>query len=288
MRIAVIGSRGRLGAALVRKWNGAHEVTGFSRPEIDLLDPKTIRSCLGGTKKFDLVVNCAAVTNVDACESNPQEAERVNVEAPSRIAAICKKKGSRLIHVSTDYVFDGRRREPYSEDAATSPLGAYGKTKAGGERTVLQTCPDAWVTRVSWVFGPEKPSFVDMILARARGDQHVSAIDDKWSTPTYTDDLADWFEALARVEPDGGIFHLASSGQCTWREYGEHALRCAQAAGATLQTTSVGALLLEDMEAFSAERPIYTVLDTAKFTRTTGITPPPWQDAVERYIRATI
>ncbi len=286
MRIAIIGSRGRLGGALVRKWSAAHDVTGFSRPGIDLLDLKSITRCL--QKKFDLVVNCAAQTNVDACESEPAEAERVNADAPNHMAGICKKKQIRFIHISTDYVFDGRRKEPYTEDIPTSPLGVYGQTKAGGERIVLQTLPEALVARVSWVFGPEKPSFIDMILARARGDKRVSAIADKWSSPSYTDDLADWLEALVKAEADGGIYHLCNAGQCSWREYGEYALVRARKTGAALETIKVGALSLGDMKAFVAERPIYTVLDTAKFTKTTGIQPATWQDAIDRYIQSAI
>ncbi|MGC1481910.1 MAG: dTDP-4-dehydrorhamnose reductase [Chthoniobacterales bacterium] len=284
-RIAIIGSRGRLGAALVRAWSDRHDVTSLARPTVDLAKGSTLDAALrkGG---YDLVINCAAFTNVDACESDPGEAEAVNTDAPARIASLCAAKDMRFIHVSTDYVFDGRRTIPYTEDVPVSPVSVYGNTKAAGERAVQQADPKALIVRVSWVFGPDRASFVDMILARARGDNTVAAIADKWSTPTYTEDLAVWIEALFESDPPAGIYHLCNAGECTWQEYAEHALRCAADIGASLKTTTVRPQKLSDLAAFVAERPIYTVLDTSKFTNTTGIKPAPWQDAVGRYVRS--
>lgn len=118
-RIAIIGSRGRLGAALVRLWSADHDVTGFARPEIDLTKGKSIDQVLKKSA-YDFVVNCAAFTNVDACESDPAEAETVNVKAPARMAALCAATDTRFLHVSTDYVYDGRRTSPYTEDIPVS------------------------------------------------------------------------------------------------------------------------------------------------------------------------
>jgi dTDP-4-dehydrorhamnose reductase len=283
MKIAILGSRGRLGAALVRKWKDRHDVHGFARPDLDLLDPKSIDRSLDAP--FDWVINCAAYTNVDGAEKQPEEARLANTVAARRIAERCAKSGSRLIHTSTDYVFNGRQEEPYAEDAPPSPLGVYGQTKADGEFDVLAALPGALVARVSWVFGPEKPSFVDMMLSRALAQDKVAAIADKWSTPSYTDDLADWFEALAAADAPGGIYHLSNSGSCTWRDYAEHALQCAAAQGLPVKTTTVAPLALKDMEAFVAERPVYTVLSTERFTDVVKLQPRPWQDAVREYIR---
>jgi dTDP-4-dehydrorhamnose reductase len=283
MKIAILGSRGRLGATLIRKWSDTHEVQGFARPELDLLDPATIDRCID--ESFDWVVNCAAQTNVDACERQPEEARLANTIAARRAAERCAKTGARFIHLSTDYVFDGRQREPYGEDASPSPLSIYGQSKADGEFAVLAALPEAIVTRVAWVFGPEKPSFIDMLLSRALGQKKVTAIADKWSTPTYTEDLADWLGMLIGADAPGGIYHLCNSGSCTWRDYGEHALVCAAEQGLPVKTTKVAPLELKDMEAFVAERPIYTVMSTERFTQLTKITPRPWQEAVRDYIR---
>ncbi len=292
MKIAILGSRGRLGAALVRKWGAApdgsgekpaHEVRGFARPELDLLDPATIDHCID--ESFEWVVNCAAQTNVDACERQPEEARLANTIAARRAAERCAKTGARFIHLSTDYVFDGRQREPYDEEASPSPLSVYGQSKADGEFAVLAALPEAVVARVAWVFGPEKPSFIDMLLSRALAQKKVSAIADKWSTPTYTEDLADWLGMLVAAEAPGGVYHLCNSGSCSWRDYGEHALACAAAMGLPVKTTKVSPLKLRDMEAFVAERPVNTVMSTRRFTQLTKITPRPWQDAVRDYIR---
>jgi dTDP-4-dehydrorhamnose reductase len=284
-KIAILGSRGRLGAALVRKWSQEHEVRGFARPEFDLLDAAAIDRCIPADEPFDWVINCAANTNVDACERMVDEARLANTVAPRRIAERCAKTASRLIHISTDYVFDGRQREPYAEDASPSPLSVYGQSKADGEFSVTAALPDAIVARVSWVFGPEKPSFIDMLLSRAVGSEQLAAIDDKWSTPTYTEDLADWLEALIHADAPGGIYHLCNTGACTWREYGEHALRCACEQGLPVKTTIVAPLEMKSMEAFVAERPVYTVMSTQHFTDVTKIVPRPWQEAVRDYVR---
>lgn len=285
MKIAVLGSRGRLGAALVKKWADEHDVRGFARPEFDLLDAASIDRALGEAEPFDWVVNCAAHTNVDACERQPEEARLANAVSPRRIAERCARIGARFLHISTDYVFDGRQREPYAEEAAPSPLSVYGQSKADGEFGVLSALPTALVARVSWVFGPEKPSFIDMLLRNASGSAKVAAIDDKWSTPSYTDDLAAGLHALMAVDAPGGVYHVSNSGACTWREYGEHALRCADTLGLPVKTTTVEPLAMRDMETFVAERPVYTVLSTEKFTATTKITPRRWQDAVWDYVR---
>lgn len=285
MKIAIIGSRGRVGGALVRLWQDRHEIATFARPDIDLRDPSTLDAALG-ERKFDWVVNCAAQANVDACERLPEEARVINTIAPYRMAEHCARTGARFIHLSTDYVFDGRQREPYAEESKPSPLSVYGLTKADAEALVLATLPEAIVARISWVFGPEKPSFVDLILGRALAHDDVAAIGDKWSTPTYTADLAGWLDGLIGLDAPGGMYHLCNSGACTWREYGEHALRCAADLGLPVKTTSVRAQSLAEMDAFVAERPVYTVMSTERASKTLGVPPRPWQDAVADYIRA--
>jgi dTDP-4-dehydrorhamnose reductase len=282
-RIAVIGSRGRLGAALMRAWGERYKMTGFARPAFDLLHPESIDECLA-RGDFDWVINCAANTNVDECEKNPEAAFAANDKAPRHIARNCRELGARLLHVSTDYVFDGKKSEPYSENDAVVPISIYGKSKAAGDTAVLEEAPDSIIVRVSWVFGPEKPSFIDGILNKARTDPTASAVADKWSSPTYTEDMADWLTALIEQSAPAGYYHLCNTGGCTWRDYGEYALQCAQAAGISLQTTTVAPISLKDIPAFVAQRPINTVLDTAKFSRTTGMIPRSWQRAVESYI----
>jgi len=271
----------------LRKWSPFAKVRGFGRTEFDLTDPIAPDALLGAGD-FDWVVNCAAATNVDLCERQPELARMANAEAPGRIAQACAKSNTRLIHIGTDYVFDGVASEPIGEETPVSPISVYGQSKADGDCAVMDTLPDGLVCRVSWVFGPERPSFVDQILTRARLETRVAAVDDKWSSPSYADDLAEWLAALISTGSDGGVYHLCNRGGCTWREYGEYALRCAADAGVALQTTTVEPQSMNGIAAFIAKRPVHTILSTAKFERATGTTPSSWQDAVSRYLHEQI
>jgi len=282
--LVILGSGGRLGAALARGYAAETRVIGFNHSQLDLASAEAIRCALGGLE-FDALINCAALTNVDYCETHPEEAFAVNARAVREIAEICARKRARCIHISTDYVFDGTKREPYTESDAARPLSIYGASKRQGEIELLDVCADHLAARVSWVFGPDRPSFVDQILKRALETDQLQAIGDKWSTPTYTVDLVNWLRPLLWENPVGGLMHLTQSGACTWQEYGQYALDCAAQSGRPLKGRTVAFQALRDLKAFVAERPIYTVLNTQRLTTATGIVPRPWQEAVAEYVR---
>ena len=281
MKIVILGSGGRLGAALVRAYREKFDIIGLNHAELDLAQPDAIRRELGD-RHFDLLINAAAFTNVDACETEKDQAFAINAEAPRVLAEICRDKDAKLIHISTDYVFDGQKRVPYAEDDAANPVSAYGESKRAGEKFVLQASDRHIVGRVSWVFGPDRPSFVDAMIQRARDEEKIEAIADKWSTPTYTADIAEWLRPVFDV--DAGILHLANAGQCTWQEYAQHALDCCAAAGVSLKAKTVGGLNLSEMKQWVASRPVYSVLSTAKYQALTGLQPRSWRDAVADYI----
>jgi dTDP-4-dehydrorhamnose reductase len=284
-RIVVVGSGGRLGAALLREWRAnGDEVLGFNRALLDLTDLPQIREVLEPLE-FDALVNCAAQTNVDRCEREVEEAFRINSAAVGTLADVCARKKARFVHLSTDYVFDGTKREPYTEEDEPHPISKYGESKWSGERCLQAVADRHLVVRVSWIFGPDRASFVDQILQRAMECDRVEAIADKVSVPTYTLDAARLLRPLVEDRAIDGVVHLCNAGACTWQEYGQHALDCAAAAGLPLRARQVGPLALADMKAFVARRPVYTPLNTAKLTRLTGLTPRPWQEAVEEYIR---
>jgi dTDP-4-dehydrorhamnose reductase len=283
MKIIIIGAGGRLGAALVREWQGQFDVTGFDHRQLDIGDFDALRETLR-RPRFDLLVNCAAQTNVDRCETEKEEAFRLNGEAPGVLAEICSRKGARMLHVSTDYVFAGDRTDSYSETDVAQPVSVYGESKLEGERCVAAVDKRHWVVRVSWVFGPDRPSFVDAMMKRAMTEGRVDAIADKTSTPTYTRDLAQWLPRIFKSE-EGGLLHLANGGQCTWQEYAQHALDCCRNEGIGLKAGTVGALKLEEMKNFLARRPRYTVLSTQRFQAITGEVPRSWRDAVAEYVR---
>jgi len=283
MKILILGARGRLAAALARIWSSPHEVACLSRAEVDIADLGALDRALAA-QEFDVLVNGSGMTNVDACETQREEARAVNALAPAVMAAAARDKGARFIHFSTDYVMDGLKTTPISEEDPAHPLGWYGQTKLAGEQAVLADGASHLVVRVCWVFGPDKPSFVDMMIERARTNPRVEAVADKFSSPTYTCDVPGWIEPFFSLSLPGGLYHACNSGGCSWREYAEFALQCASESGVPLATTTVEPLKLKDMKAFLAPRPVHTVLSTEKIRRVTGISPRPWQEALREYI----
>jgi len=287
MKVLILGSNGRLGAALVRRWQTLPdtEVIALTRVQVDLSDPEKAEAGVDAISfgAGDVVVNCAAATDVDGCEKDREGAHRINAESPGRIARLCAARGARLVHIGTDYVFDGSLDRPYTEEDEPKPLSHYGLTKLEGDREVLAASPAHCVVRVSWVFGPDKPSFVDAIVKRALTSPEAAAVHDKTSAPSYTEDMAVWLAEFLKSSVPGGIYHLCNGGTCSWRDYGEYALECAKANGISVLTTTVAPLKLSDMKNFIAVRPPKTPLDTGKFARVTGITPRPWKEAVADY-----
>ncbi len=285
MKIVIVGSGGRLGAALAREWAArGDDIAGFNHATLDLGDSAALHAALAPLD-FDALVNCAALTHVDYCESHEDEAYRINAHAVADLGEICAAKNARMIHISTDYVFDGEKRTPYLEADAAHPLGIYAASKLAGENALLEKYPQHLSARVSWVFGPDRPSFVDQILKRATETDALGAIADKIAVPTYTLDIAVWLRPFLRDIREGGLLHLCNVGECTWQQYGQFALDCAAAAGVALKGHTVAAQKMSDITAFIAKRPVYTVMATEKLTRLTGLKPRSWQDAVEDYVR---
>jgi dTDP-4-dehydrorhamnose reductase len=283
-RIAIVGAGGRLGAMLARAYAADADVIGFNHAQLDLANAEQLRRTLEPLE-FDALINCAAQTNVDRCETEPAEAFAINADAPGVLAEICTAKNARLVHISTDYVFAGDQAEPYREDDEPKPISIYGESKLAGERRVREAGDDHVVARVSWVFGPDRPSFIDWIVQRAREHERVEAVADKFSTPTYTVDIAEMLRPFLSRELPGGILHIANKGQCSWREYGQRALDCCAAAGVALRARTVEPISLADMKNFIARRPIHTVMATDRYERLTGKTPRHWHEAVADYVR---
>ena len=283
MKIVILGAGGRLGAALMREYREKYDLAGFDHAQLDLTNLDDVGAKLRGMN-FDVLINAAAFTNVDACETERDCAFLINAEAPGILAEICNEKDARLIHFSTDYVFDGEKRAPYTENDQANPISAYGESKFAGEKFVLAAGDRHLVVRVSWVFGPDRPSFVDAMIKRAQKEEKVDAISDKFSTPTYTHDVANMLPQFFERDVAGGILHFANSGKCSWQEYAQWALDCCRDAGIPLKGTTVGALQLSEMTNWVARRPVYSVLSTAKYAELTGTAPRAWREAVSDYI----
>jgi dTDP-4-dehydrorhamnose reductase len=283
MKIVILGTGGRLGAALMRGYREKYDLAGFNHAQIDLANLDDVRGKLGAMN-FDVLINAAAFTNVDACETERDRAFLINAEAPGILAEICNEKDAKLIHFSTDYVFDGEKRAPYTEEDQANPISAYGESKLAGEQCVLAAANGHLVVRVSWVFGPDRPSFVDAMIKRAQQEEKIDAISDKFSTPTYTHDIAHMLPQFFDRGGAGGILHFSNAGKCSWQEYAQWALDCCRDAGISLKGSTVGALKLSQMTSWVAPRPVYSVLSTVKYAELTGTPSRAWRVAVADYI----
>ncbi len=287
-RVAIIGAGGRLGGALAKAWQREHDLIRLDRGAMDLADPRVIREVLEPLE-FDVLVLTAAMTAVDGCESDEPQAFAVNAEAPATIAEICTGKGARMVHFSTDFVFDGAKRGPYTEADAPAPVSLYGASKLAGEERVLAAGAAHLVVRVSWVYGAERPAFPEWIVAKAIESRELSLPADKIGSPTRAEDVALLLPPLIfdPERPAAGVVHLANSGACTWQEWGQHCLDVARGAGVELAGTEIAAAELASVAAFVAKRPPNSALDTGLYQRLTGIAPRPWRDACTEHLKTS-
>jgi dTDP-4-dehydrorhamnose reductase len=284
-RIVIVGAAGRLGQALEARFARDATVLGLARPQIDLSSPQSIRAALEPLK-FDHLMLPAAMTAVDACEHNPDQAYAINASAPGLIAEICAEKKAHMTHFSTDFVFDGEKHGAYGEEDAPQPLGIYGDSKLQGEQAVLAASAYHLVLRVSWLYGPGKPAFPEWIVDQACTHPELALPGDKTGSPVSSTDIADFLDPLlfgSGGEPASGIFHLCNSGSCTHREWGQACLDLATEAGAPLKTRKIVANTLADVRAFVAKRPPNSVMSTAKYTAFTGLAPRHWLDALREH-----
>jgi dTDP-4-dehydrorhamnose reductase len=282
-KLLLFGAGGRLGAALARAYGEDWNVIALGRRDGDLSSPETAVSMVRQEKPA-IVINSAAMTNVDVCETERDLATTVNADAAGALARACTDCGARLIHISTDYVFSGNASDPYDENATPAPISWYGQTKLEGEKQVLSAGGQHAVIRVSWVFGPDRDSFVDKALQSSLRGEPVKAVADKWSSPTYTLDVAEALRALFNAEAPGGIYHVCNRGVCTWRDWAEEGINAAAALGLPVKTTTVEPLRLADIKAMVAKRPVYSPM-TCK--RIEGLLERPlrsWQQAVRDYV----
>lgn len=284
----VLGGGGRLGTALARRLAGSRQVLTPSRQEVDLADLDSLAGQLRAAE-FDGLINCAAITSLEACEEHPDLARRVNTDAPALLAAICQARGARFVHISTDYVFPGDGHAPLTEDDPTGPLSTYGSTKLAAEQAVLAACPHALVPRVSWLFGPDKPAFPETVLAHARSGGPVRAIHDKWSTPTYTEDIAAWLDVLLAkpVSEAHGLLHLCNSGQASWLEYAQTVLDLATELGLLPESKTAQGHSMVGFAPFKAPRPRHTPMDNTRLIALLGAPVRPWQEALRSHLAAS-
>jgi dTDP-4-dehydrorhamnose reductase len=277
--VLLAGAGGQLGQALCRRL-GSRLAWAGGRDDLDVRDGAAVRRLVGEVRP-DVVVNASAYNKVDAAESEPGEALAVNAEGPLHLARAARNHGALMVHISTDYVFDGRRAEPYAEADRPNPTSAYGVSKLAGELLVATATADHLIVRTSGVFGAggskaKGGSFVERVLARARAGEPLRVVADQVFSPTYAPDLAGGILALLDAGARG-LVHVTNQGSCTWNEMATAAL---EIAGPRVPVESIRT---EELAA-PARRPAYSVLDNARY-RELGLVPlRPWRDALREML----
>ena len=282
MKIVITGAGGLVGGALARRLARRGDVHALGRADLDVTDAAAVERLIRAERPA-LVANCA-VLGVDECERDPAAARAVNAEAPRTLAAACARAGAAFLHFSTNYVFDGRRPEPYSEGDEPRPLSVYGRTKLEGERAALEAGAGSLVVRTSWVFGEGKRSFLSMAHSELRAGLSVRAIKDTWASVTYVEDLAGRAEEIV-VRGGRGLFHVVNEGVCTYEDFAREAARLAGLSG------EEAARLIETVTEAEmrrpAPRPRYTPLRCLAAERL-GLPPlRHWREALAAYVSQT-
>ena len=274
MKVLVLGATGLLGKPLMREWSG-DDVIGLGSRDVDIRDEARVCDVVKKNRP-DWIVLAAAYTDVDGCESHQELAFAVNRDGAVNVARAALEAGAKLLFVSSDYVFDGRKDSPYEVDDPRSPQSVYGRTKAEAEAELLQLLPGCCIARTSWLFGAGGKCFPDTILKLADTRPALDVVNDQRGCPTYTVDLARALIALCRKNA-AGIVHVTNAGNCTWFEFAREVLRGAGRSTEVRPVTS-------QQFVRPAPRPVNSVL-SAKSLHRYGIELPEWQDALRRYLR---
>jgi len=270
--ILVIGSGGMLGQDLLALLG--ERGRGVDLPDIDITDMRSVQQVLTALKPR-VVVNCAAYTDVDGCETNAETAMQVNAEGVAFLAMITRELGAKLVQISTDYVFDGSKGSPYQEDDLQKPLNVYGESKLAGELNV-DINPDNLLVRTQWLYGLHGKNFVETMLRLGREKNELTVVNDQIGSPTWTVDLAKGL--LALIEKDcRGVYHCTNSGHTSWNGFARAIFEAAGMPVAVVPTTT------EQLNR-PARRPLYSTLDCSKLAADTGFIAQPWQEAMKQYL----
>ena len=286
--LAIIGSNGQLGWELVRQGETrGFKILALDYPEIDISDLASIDACFDSTK-IDLVINAAAYTAVDRAESEPEAAFAVNREGPAHLADRCRKRGIPLIHVSTDYVFDGTKPGAYVEEDPVAPLGVYGESKAAGEAEVRNRLPEHVILRTAWLCGVHGHNFVKTLLKLGREKETLKVVSDQLGCPTFAADLAEAIlEVVRQAEKNEsvkwGTYHYCGAGKTTWHGFATAIFEIAR----QYETFAVKKVVPISTAEYPTpvRRPANSVLDCTKIERHFGIRPRPWRESLAEMIR---
>lgn len=279
MSILVTGAGGQLGRELALRL-GPDEAVCLPRAGLDLTDAPAVRRILTALKPT-VVINAAAYTAVDRAEAEPEAAFALNAEAPGTLAQICHEQGAALLHVSTDYVFNGENRRPWREDDATGPINVYGASKLAGEQAIQDAMPRHLIVRTAWLFGAHGPNFVRTVLRLARERGALRIVADQTGSPTWAGHLAEVLIILARRivqgdSPTWGVYHYAGAPASSWHGFAEAIVHAAVAQGLLSAPVPVAPIASADFPT-PARRPAWSVLNGARMTASFGLAPPDWR-----------
>jgi dTDP-4-dehydrorhamnose reductase len=279
MKILLTGSGGQLGHELQRTLAPLGELVACNRARLDLADTDAVRDMVRNEKP-DLIVNAAAWTAVDQAETHETEASKINAGAPGVLANEAARSGVRLIHFSTDYVFDGKKSTPYVETDECAPLSAYGRSKREGELNILASGANAIILRTSWVYGAHGANFMKTMLRLANERDEISVVDDQFGAPSWTRQLADATALLITNHPNvSGIYHLTAAGVTNWYEYAEAIFAEAIKLG-LINKIPLQRRVASTNWPTPAKRPNNSRLDCSALARNTGITLPDWRSGL--------
>ena len=280
MNILVTGANGQLGMEMRNVSAGSADRYIFTDvAELDITDADAVDRVIA-SEKVDIIVNCAAYTNVDKAEEDEQTADLINHKAVAILASTAAKYGATLIHISTDYVFDGRSCAPYKEDDATSPTGAYGRTKLAGELAVIESGCRYLIFRTAWLYSPYGKNFVKTMMKLTAEKDSLSVVFDQVGTPTCAADLAALIYKVIteRMQDLQGIYHFSNEGVCSWYDF---TVEIRDLCG---NTSNIRPCHSDEFPS-KVERPHYSVLDKTKVKNTFGATVPYWKDSLRNYIK---
>jgi dTDP-4-dehydrorhamnose reductase len=275
MKIIITGAGGQLGKALVKLFSSCdYKVFSFTKRELDITSKEQIKEVFNKISP-DIIINCAAFTKVDLCETDVEKAYLINGLAPFYLGTEANKHQAKLIHISTDYVFSGNQTSPYKETDQPNPQTIYGKSKLLGEELLLKNCNNLLIVRTSWLYGNDANNFVHTMMKLSEKLNSIKVVHDQFGSPTYTRDVALAIQSLMKDKT--GIYHVTNSGKCSWYEFAKEIMRLIHSKTEILPISS------QDYQ-FNTPRPSYSVLDNHKLEKE-GIRLRDWKSALSTFFR---
>jgi dTDP-4-dehydrorhamnose reductase len=286
----LIGNKGMLGTELSLLLEQRDiPFTGTDR-EVDITDPAALKD-FASSHPVNWIINCAAYTAVDKAEDDEAACRLLNTNGAANIATAAKVAGARLIHISTDYVFDGTGNKPYTEEDPTRPTGVYGRSKRDGEVAVIENNPNSYIIRTAWLYGKHGNNFVHTMLRLMKEREEIKVVNDQYGSPTWAFDLSQAVIALMRKVDGGnnipcGIYHYTNEGTCTWFEFAEAIYAEGKNQNLFTNTCAVKPCTSAEFPA-KVKRPAYSVLDKTKIEKNLNIESPEWKTSLKKYLQST-